>query len=692
MSVTLSPPMFLQFFNPNNSGAPAAGYKLFTYIAGTSTKQPTWTDSTQTVQNSNPIILDSNGAAYVWIDPTLVYKFVFTVPNDTDPPTSPIRSEDNITSITASVIGTLIWPRAPIEVSAGVTPSSFAFEPLDPRRYSSVAQWSLVYNAVSSLADSYYGWYRGDHAQHPTLTNAIVGFKTFDDSLLTGTIGWHCTVLGAQALQFNSASTLAGGTNTAIGYASQQHGVDTSGNTSVGPETLNLVTGVSSAHNNCFGYRGCANMTAGTQNNTFGFIVLTNLLTGNNNHCFGESVLQGMTLGNGNHLFGYQAGFNTVTADYMHAFGYQVLTSQTQGTITAITKAASAVVTISTVSVANPFNVNCPVSFEGVGGMTQINSVFGSVTSIGGISGAWTITVSINSSGFSSFTSGGAIFPIGNTAMGYQAGSSLNCGGANTLVGWQTGQVNPVDVGNSCFGYQAGFRLSTGGTLNTAIGYQALTNCLGGLNNSCLGFSAGVAITTGQQNICAGDSSGGGISTASQNVAIGSASMTNLNGAANVAVGFNAGSQGSAQTFTNTASFGNSATPTASNQVTLGNSSIATLRCQQTTITALSDVRFKDVEGPLDLPNGFLDEVQIVVYRWIAGKDLPKGRHVGVIAQQLDELQTKYGVEWLDLVDKSDPDRWEATPGKLLFPLIQRVQRQEKRFADIESRLSLLGV
>ncbi len=92
MSVSLSPPMFLQFFNPNNSGAPAVGYQLFTYIAGTSTKQATWPDSTQGTPNANPIILDSNGAAYVWLDPTLTYKFVFTSPNDTDPPASPIRS------------------------------------------------------------------------------------------------------------------------------------------------------------------------------------------------------------------------------------------------------------------------------------------------------------------------------------------------------------------------------------------------------------------------------------------------------------------------------------------------------------------------------------------------------------------------------------------------------------------------
>ncbi len=95
-TVGLSPPMFLQFFNPNNSGSPAAGYKLFTYRAGTSTKQATYTDSSGSVQNANPIILDSNGRASVWNDVSLSYKYVVAPPNDTDPPTSPVWTQDNI--------------------------------------------------------------------------------------------------------------------------------------------------------------------------------------------------------------------------------------------------------------------------------------------------------------------------------------------------------------------------------------------------------------------------------------------------------------------------------------------------------------------------------------------------------------------------------------------------------------------
>lgn len=93
-----SPPMFLQFFDPNNTGGPAAGYKLFTYIAGTTTKQATYTDATLETPNANPIILDSNGICVIWLNPASSYKYVLAPPNSPDPPTTTLRILDNISS------------------------------------------------------------------------------------------------------------------------------------------------------------------------------------------------------------------------------------------------------------------------------------------------------------------------------------------------------------------------------------------------------------------------------------------------------------------------------------------------------------------------------------------------------------------------------------------------------------------
>lgn len=75
----ISPPPKLQFFD--SSGAPLVGGRLYTYRAGTSTPQATFTDSTAATQNTNPIILDARGECSVWLNGSS-YKFVLRTPAD----------------------------------------------------------------------------------------------------------------------------------------------------------------------------------------------------------------------------------------------------------------------------------------------------------------------------------------------------------------------------------------------------------------------------------------------------------------------------------------------------------------------------------------------------------------------------------------------------------------------------------
>lgn len=153
MSVTLAPPMFLQFMNPNNSGSPAAGFQLFTYVAGTTTPQATWTDSTETVQNPNPIILDANGAATVWGDPTLAFKFVLANPNDTNPPTSPLRTTDNFYfPLTSATVVVANYAITTAEITAGIVPTNFQYPPLDIRRYGADPTGTLPADNAMSTA------------------------------------------------------------------------------------------------------------------------------------------------------------------------------------------------------------------------------------------------------------------------------------------------------------------------------------------------------------------------------------------------------------------------------------------------------------------------------------------------------------------------------------------------------------
>ncbi|MEI6801160.1 MAG: DUF4183 domain-containing protein [Pseudomonadota bacterium] len=98
MAVSLSPigGAGWQFFD--NNGAPLTGGKLYTYAAGTTTPQATYTANTGATAHSNPIILDSAGrvpsGGEIWLATGVSYKFVLKTSVDTQ-----IWSADNITGI-----------------------------------------------------------------------------------------------------------------------------------------------------------------------------------------------------------------------------------------------------------------------------------------------------------------------------------------------------------------------------------------------------------------------------------------------------------------------------------------------------------------------------------------------------------------------------------------------------------------
>lgn len=77
-SLTPSPKM--QFLDAN--GSPLAGGKLYTYSSGTTTPLATYTNSTGSTPNTNPIILDSRGEASVWLGSTSLYTFKLTTSTD----------------------------------------------------------------------------------------------------------------------------------------------------------------------------------------------------------------------------------------------------------------------------------------------------------------------------------------------------------------------------------------------------------------------------------------------------------------------------------------------------------------------------------------------------------------------------------------------------------------------------------
>ena len=96
---TLTPSPKQQFFDAN--GNPLAGGKLYTYAAGTTTPLATYTDSSGSVANSNPVILDSRGEASIWLG-AAVYKLKLATSADVE-----LWTVDNISAYNYDVLTSL---------------------------------------------------------------------------------------------------------------------------------------------------------------------------------------------------------------------------------------------------------------------------------------------------------------------------------------------------------------------------------------------------------------------------------------------------------------------------------------------------------------------------------------------------------------------------------------------------------
>lgn len=273
-----------------------------------------------------------------------------------------------------------------------------------------------------------------------------------------------------------------------------------------------------------------------------------------------------------------------------------------------------------------------------------------------------------------------------NTAIGYAALLVNTTGSQNTAVGGQALAANTTGANNTAVGLNA-LAANTVGAGNTAMGWQALLSNTTGASNTAVGQGALAANTTGVANTSVGQDALGGVTT----------------GTYNTAIGFDAGS--TLTTGSNNTLIGYAATPSAvgvSNEITLGNSSIATIRAQVTTITSLSDERDKKNIRPLDLGLDLLLSIEPKWFEWdmrperdaegnlrldASGNEI-RGKvditEAGFIAQQLQGAVAAHaGAEALGLIFDSNPDRLEATPGKLMPVFV-------KAFHDLHARLSVL--
>jgi hypothetical protein len=112
-AVTVVPLVGPKAYFTDNNGKPCSGCKLWTYLAGTTTPQLTYSDPAGTVANTNPILLDASGRADIFIigNP---YKFVLETKSDLTHGTV-LWTQDNYTA------GSIAGVTFPVSVPNGGT-------------------------------------------------------------------------------------------------------------------------------------------------------------------------------------------------------------------------------------------------------------------------------------------------------------------------------------------------------------------------------------------------------------------------------------------------------------------------------------------------------------------------------------------------------------------------------------------
>jgi hypothetical protein len=302
-----------------------------------------------------------------------------------------------------------------------------------------------------------------------------------------------------------------------------------------------------------------------------------------------------------------------------------------------------------------------------------------------------------------------------NTGIGSTTLNLLTTGNSNTAFGTNSLSKNTSGNENSAFGLGS-LMFNTTGSMNTAFGNSALRQNETASENSAFGFQSIGGINSGSNNSGFGFQSLYLNTSGRWNSAFGTFSLfNNSTGMWNMGFGYNAGS--SITTGTNLICIGYNSQPTsssASNQITLGNSSVTVLRCNQTAISSLSDMRDKKNIRDLTLGLHFIMTLRPREYNWDKrewyeggvpdGTKMQEAPTAGFIAQELDDAQISANAQWLNLVLKDNPEKWEATPGNLLPVIVKAVQELNveientknagreltEKYKDFEERISRL--
>lgn len=481
-------------------------------------------------------------------------------------------------------------------------------------------------------------------------SNTAVGAS----ALAANTTGYWNTGIGYTALAANTT----GASNTSIGLNALSQNTTGVNNTSVGRSSLGLNT--TGESNSAFGVEALLSNTAATQNTAMGMNALRATTTGSGNTAIGMHSMLSNTTGYLNTAVGTQALYYNTTGFQNTAVGVNALLNNTASNNTGVGFEALFTNTSGVQNTSVGFRAlranttgfqNTAVGEEAL----KSNTTAYECTAVG--QGALTNNTTGNQ----------------NTGLGQASLATNTTGTNNVAVGQAAMLLNTTGGSNVAVGLNAMYSNTTGGS-NTAVGVGSL-NSNTTSNNNGFGYNALTNTTTGYDNVGMGDSTLGSNTSGLANTAVGSK--------AGYGVGTNSNTTGLNNTFIGYAAVGASAT--ANNVITLGNSSIATLRCQVTTITALSDARDKTNIEAIPAGLDFVNRLSPVAFDWNARDGAKVGiPDMGFIAQDLLKVMEDTGIEVPNLVSQENPDRLEAGYGTLIPVLVQAIKELSEQVKQLQ--------
>jgi len=433
---------------------------------------------------------------------------------------------------------------------------------------------------LTSLTAGYipYGDGTNPFGSSANLTFNGTTLTTANDASISGLrvgkgVGALATNVALGNLALNATNT-GSGNNIAIGTSSLA--ANTSGNNNVG-----------------VGHNALSNNTTGGSNIGIGYQALNSNTTGSNNNATGQRTLFYNTTGGQNTGYGHNALFNNTTGSNNTAVGFDSLRNNTTNVATLGAITGGSGYTDGTYSA---------VAMTPVSGATFVTYPTVDVTVSGG---AVTAVTLVTRGGGASVTTATVLTVaaalIGGTGSGFSIPvATFGTGQNNTAVGASALSANTTGTQNTALGYQA-LLANTRGTQNTALGLQTLLANTTGSQSVALGHGALAVNTTGSSSVGIGYNSLLN-STGGQCVGIGfQAGRSITTGASNVIIGYNAGNSGTNNLTTgsnNTIIGFNAAasSATVSNEITLGNASVTSLRVPglgiSSTTTALTAPAF----------------------------------------------------------------------------------------------------